>query len=109
MDAQRPFIASERPEPVSLNSVAEIAATNVNLYPNPAQNRTTLSYSLNSSSKVTLNIFDMNGRLISSLNKGNQSAGLHTQEISLNSLNKGIYMIQVVTNQTTQAAKLIVQ
>ena len=102
-------IASERPEPVSLNSVAEIAATNVNLYPNPAQNRTTLSYSLNSSSKVTLNIFDMNGRLISSLNKGNQSAGLHTQEISLNSLNKGIYMIQVVTNQTTQAAKLIVQ
>ena len=55
-------IASEKPEPVSLNSVEQTATTNVDLYPNPAQNQTTLSYTLSSSSNVTLNIFDMNGR-----------------------------------------------
>jgi hypothetical protein len=51
----------------------------------------------------------MNGRLISSLNKGSQRAGVHTQEISLNSLEKGVYMIQIITNQTSEAVKLIVQ
>jgi hypothetical protein len=102
-------IASEKPEPVSLNSVEQTATTNVDLYPNPAQNQTTLSYTLSSSSNVTLNIFDMNGRLISSLEKGRQAAGLHTQEISLSGLEKGVYMIQIITNQTSEAAKLIVQ
>lgn len=102
-------IAEERPEPVSLNSVEQLATTSFDLYPNPAQNRTTLSYSLNSASNVTLNIFDMNGRMISSLEKGRQSAGLHTQEISLTGLEKGVYMIQIITNSTSQAAKLIVQ
>ncbi len=102
-------ITENRPEPVSLNSVEQLATTNINLYPNPAQNRTTLSYSLQSSSNVVLNIFDMNGRLVSSLNKGSQRAGVHTQEISLNSLDKGVYMIQIITNQTSEAVKLIVQ
>ncbi len=102
-------VTEEHPEPVSLNTVEQLATTNVDLYPNPAQNRTTLSYTLSSSSNVTLNIFDMNGRLVSSLDKGNQGAGLHTQEISLNSLNKGVYMIQIITNQTSEAVKLIVQ
>ncbi len=102
-------VTEEHPEPVSLNTVEQLTTTNVDLYPNPAQNRTTLSYTLSSSSNVTLNIFDMNGRLVSSLNKGNQGAGLHTQEISLNSLNKGVYMIQIITNQTSEAVKLIVQ
>jgi hypothetical protein len=102
-------ITEERPEPVSLNSAEQIATTNIDLYPNPAQNQTTLSYSLNSSSNVTLNIFDMNGRLISSLDKGRQSAGLHTQEIALSGLDKGVYMIQIITNNATQSSKLIVQ
>ncbi len=102
-------ITEERPEPVSLNSAEQIATTNIDLYPNPAQNRTTLSYSLNSASNVTLNIFDMNGRLISSLDKGRQSAGLHTQEIALSGLDKGVYMIQIITNNATQSSKLIVQ
>lgn len=102
-------ITEERPEPVSLNSAEQIATTNIDLYPNPAQNRTTLSYSLNSSSNVTLNIFDMNGRLISSLEKGRQAAGLHTQEIALSGLDKGVYMIQIITNNATQSSKLIVQ
>lgn len=94
---------------VSLNTVEQLATTNINLYPNPAQNRTTLSYSLTSSSNVTLNIYDINGRLVSSLNKGNQSAGIHTQEISLTSLDKGVYMIQVISNATAETIKLIVQ
>ncbi len=102
-------ITEERPEAVSLNSAEQLATTSLDLYPNPAQNRTTLTYSLNSASNVTLNIFDMNGRLVSSLEKGRQSAGVHTQEIALSGLDKGVYMIQIITNNATQSAKLIVQ
>lgn len=83
--------------------------TSIRLYPNPADNRTTLNYTLSSSSRVTLNIFDMNGRLISTMDKGNQSAGSYTQIIDLNSLSKGVYMIQILTSNSVETAKLIVQ
>ena len=95
---------------VGLTDVKQQAGqTSIRLYPNPAANRTTLNYTLSSSSRVTLNIFDMNGRLISTMDKGNQSAGSYAQIIDLNSLSKGVYMIQILTSNSVETAKLIVQ
>lgn len=93
-------------------SVADVVLPEQNdlmLYPNPAANFTTMNYSLATSSSVVMNIFDMNGRLVSSLDKGTQSAGSHTQQIDLNAMQKGVYMIQIVTNGGVKTAKLIVQ
>ncbi|MGM9819204.1 MAG: T9SS type A sorting domain-containing protein [Candidatus Onthomorpha sp.] len=94
---------------VGLADVPAQAVAQMNLYPNPAANNTVLNYSLAVSSKVVMNIFDMNGRLVSSLDKGMQSAGSHSQIIDLRSMEKGVYMIQIVTNGAVKTAKLIVQ
>ena len=94
---------------VGLADMPAQTVAQMNLCPNPAANNTVLNYSLATSSKVVMNIFDMNGRLVSSLDKGMQSSGSHSQIIDLRSMEKGVYMIQVVTNGAVKTAKLIVQ
>ena len=94
---------------VGLGDVVADTKVQMNLYPNPANNSTVLNYSLNASSNVMMNIYDINGRLISSLDKGRQSSGTHTQVIDVRSMDKGVYMIQIITNNAVSTAKLIVQ
>lgn len=78
-------------------------------YPNPASNTTTLEYNLTQASQVTLQVYDMNSRLVSSLEKGRQSAGTHTQQINIQNLKAGIYMVRIITNNSTSTTKLIVR
>ncbi len=99
----------QEPVNVGLEDVASYGEASINLFPNPATNSTTLNYNLEVASKVVMNIYDMNGRLISSLDKGTQSAGSHSQIIDLRSMDKGVYMIQMLTKGSIKTIKLIVQ
>ncbi len=94
---------------VGLQDVVADAQTTVSLYPNPAANSTTLNYTLATSSNVTMVVYDVNGRQISLLNKGSQSAGVHSQKIDLRSMSKGVYVIKIMTDYSVSTAKLIVQ
>lgn len=97
------------PVNVGLDEVKVNGEASINLYPNPAANSTTLNYNLEVASNVVMNIYDMNGRLISTLDKGTQSAGSHSQIIDLRSMDKGVYMIQMLTKGSVNTVKLIVQ
>lgn len=97
------------PVNVGLDEVKVNGEASINLYPNPAANSTTLNYNLKVASNVVMNIYDMNGRLISTLDKGTQSAGSHSQIIDLRSMDKGVYMIQMLTKGSVNTVKLIVQ
>lgn len=99
----------QEPVNVGLDEVKVNGEASINLYPNPAANRTTLNYNLEVASNVVMNIYDMNGRLISTLDKGTQSAGSHSQIIDLRSMDKGVYMIQMLTKGSVNTVKLIVQ
>lgn len=88
--------------PTSLKSTLRI-------YPNPASSQTVIDYTLSNASNVTLQVYDMNGRMLSSLNKGRQSEGNHSIQMNCEGMNKGIYMVKIITGKTSSTAKLIVQ
>jgi hypothetical protein len=94
---------------VGLDEVVMDTKVQMNLFTNPAANTTVLNYSLATSSNVVMNIYDINGRLVSSLDKGRQSSGAHNQVIDVRSMQEGIYMIQLITNNAVSTAKLIVK
>tara|TARA_R110002124_G_scaffold154372_2_gene321375 strand:+ start:479 stop:3070 length:2592 start_codon:yes stop_codon:yes gene_type:complete len=83
----------ETPETVTLNQN----------YPNPFNPSTVISYTLKSSTNVTLNVYDITGRRVASLVNGRQAAG--AQEVSFNasSLASGVYIYRL---QTTDGASL---
>lgn len=79
------------------------------IFPNPATNQTTIQYSIDNTSNVTLMVYDMNGRLLSSLDKGRQAQGIHTIQMNCQGMNKGVYMVKIITGNTAKASKLIIQ
>src|SRR5690606_19548717 len=67
-------------------------------YPNPFNPATTISFSLASDSKVTLNVFDILGQEVPTLVNGTLSAAVHKLNFDAASMISGIY------NYTIEAA-----
>ena len=60
-------------------------------YPNPFNPSTKLSYKLQSASYVELSVFDITGKLVSTLVNKQQNAGIHETEFVANNLSSGVY------------------
>jgi len=81
--------------------------------PNPFSCFTSISYQLPIDDKVTLNVYDLSGRLIVTLIDEIQHAGIHTtywdgKDKSGKALSNGIYFYQVMTNLNRVTKKTIV-
>jgi hypothetical protein len=91
------------------NAILSNLQESLRIYPNPANVSASLNYTINKASDVLLQIYDMNGRLISSFSQGRKARGNYSVDINVQNLKSGIYMVRVVTNNSIQRAKLIVQ
>ncbi|CAN5388275.1 hypothetical protein BH10BAC1_BH10BAC1_06760 [soil metagenome] len=85
------------------------ASLEVVLFPNPASDNVQVNYTLTSDSDVTVSLYDVTGKLISSESKGEQAHGRHFAHINTSSLSKGFYTVKVVTANGQSTSKLIVR
>ena len=76
-------------------------------YPNPFNPRTSFSYSLKDAGWVTLNVYDLSGRLVSELAKGNQAVGKYTVTFDGSQLPSGIYFYRLNVNGFTASNKMM--
>lgn len=93
--------------PTAVQNVANVTG-NINLYPNPAKDETTLSFNLSASSEVQVNIVDALGRTIQVVAEGNMNAGSHTYKINTLSLANGIYNIAIHSESGMSTKRLSV-
>ncbi len=68
------------------------------VYPNPANDRVTLSIDMLNSAKAKIQVVDMLGREVVTLDNNNLSSGNNKIEINTSSLMSGTYFVRVVTN-----------
>ena len=92
---------------VADNSIQPTEYSLAQNYPNPFNPSTKISYSLPSSTKVNLKIFDATGREVESLVDGIQSAGNHEINFNAANLASGVYFYRIVTNNFVQSKKMI--
>merc|ERR1711974_213716 len=59
--------------------------------PNPFTANSIINYSLNEAANVSIDFVDVTGKLVKSINKGNQNAGDHVVTIDANEFAEGIY------------------
>lgn len=96
--------------PVSILDVKDNKeAQSLVIYPNPAVNEATISYTLNETSNVEFRMYDLNGREVSSFVSGVQAKGNHYQMIDVSKLQRGSYVVQMITKSNTISARLIVK
>jgi hypothetical protein len=77
-------------------------------YPNPLSSTTIINYQLPVESFVTLKVFDINQRLISTLVNTKQKAGKKSVEFNASSLPKGVYFYRIDAGKFSDAKKLII-
>ncbi len=79
----------------------------VSIHPNPFNSSTTVSYSLPQSQQLTVNLYDMSGRLIETLYDDFQARGHHSVVWDSREFGSGIYLVRVQTDKETEVAKLV--
>ncbi|MES2394941.1 MAG: N-acetylmuramoyl-L-alanine amidase [Bacteroidota bacterium] len=97
---------------ILLTSIDEqIAANGLSVYPNPFTNNTTITYQLNSTSKVDITLTDVLGKVIVLYANPDQAPGKH--EVLINStdlqLAKGMYFVKLETSMGRNFVKVIVK
>ena len=76
--------------------------------PNPANNMTSIKYELEHNATVAVNIYDVTGKLMSSRDMGEQSAGTYEMDYSLENLAAGVYYYSLTVDNTASAAMKMV-
>jgi hypothetical protein len=78
------------------------------LYPNPADNSTTVNVTLSNPQKISLEVYDVQGRLVKNVANERISEGTHQYPILLGDMADGVYYVKLITETSTYGKKLIV-
>lgn len=76
-------------------------------YPNPFNPATTIRYSVASSTKVNLEIYDILGRRVASLVNQTQQPGLYEVQFNGNKLASGVYLVYFKAGSYTKTHKIM--
>ena len=76
-------------------------------YPNPFNPVTTIEFGIPEQSHVSLQVFDMNGRLIETLISAELSSGFHQVQWNAENRSSGIYMLRIESAGQIQTQKLV--
>ena len=77
------------------------------LYPNPNNGNFTVQFNSNSSNEIKIGVVDMRGREVFS--KSYQNTGLFNQNLQLNNLQAGVYLVNVQDGNRKEVKKIIVE
>jgi hypothetical protein len=77
-------------------------------YPNPPRGTTTIAFALPVDEHVTLQVFDVAGRLIHTLMDEPQSAGYRTYELDTTNYRNGIYFYRMTAGSFVKANRFVI-
>jgi enterochelin esterase-like enzyme len=98
------------PGPVNIDSPTPSLPSSIELlgnYPNPFNPTTTIRFSLPNSSRASVSVYDLSGRLVSTLADEVFTAGGHTLEFDGTGLPSGIYFARLQTGEVGVTKKMV--
>lgn len=81
----------------------------VKMYPNPVNTFGTITYNLKDANTVSVKIFDIAGRLVSTVFEGAQEAGEQTLTFDATQLSSGVYFYTLQIGDLSTTSKMIVE
>ena len=89
-------------------SIEDFAFSGFNLYPNPSTGEFTLNLELINTEKVSVQLFDIRGRLINEKNYFNTNANF-SEKINFNNTAKGLYLVKITNGNKQTTRKLVIK
>jgi alpha-tubulin suppressor-like RCC1 family protein len=87
-------------EEITLNS------TNISVYPNPTNDIINVDYTLENSTKITIQITNIQGQIINEI-KIDRNSGTQTETIDLSNQSSGMYFITLTTENNSFTSKVV--
>lgn len=82
--------------------------TNLSVYPNPVRDISTIEFELENQTDVIINVYDINGRTVQSMNLQGMNAGINQVQINASNWNAGNYFVRLESATTVEVAKIVV-
>ncbi|TKJ39859.1 hypothetical protein CEE37_11315 [candidate division LCP-89 bacterium B3_LCP] len=79
----------------------------IGAYPNPFNPTTNISFALPADAKVLLSVYDVNGRLVTTLVDGHRNAGVHDVTFNASDLASGIYLYRLEAGEFNVTGKMV--
>jgi hypothetical protein len=89
-------------------SIKDAVFDDFNLFPNPSNGTISLSFATQQKNDVSVQLFDVSGRLIATKNYKNTST-YFTRNISFNVKSGGLYLLKINNNNTYTTKKLVIK
>lgn len=80
-----------------------------NVYPNPATDQTTISFTLSSPANVNLVIVDVTGRVVKQLANGHHAEGHYTYSVVVSQFPMGMYLCNLTANDLHLSKRMVKQ
>jgi hypothetical protein len=84
-----------------------LISEDVVVFPNPAADNATVSYTLNAESNVTIVVRDLSGKVVYTTESGLVGAGTYNTTIDMNTFAQGMYTVTLTANGAQTTQKLI--
>ena len=85
-----------------------VVTSNVALYPNPVQGQATISFTVNSKTNVSYQVYDLMGRMVKNATLGSYSEGEHEVNVDMSDLSAGSYIMRVNQGSNNSCVKFVV-
>ena len=97
------YLASSLTEAIALPEAFSLDRA----YPNPFNPVTTLSFAIPINAEVSLSIYNLQGREVSTLIDGNMDAGYHSVVWNADTYSSGVYFVKMVAGDFVSTQKLM--
>jgi hypothetical protein len=94
--------------PLSPAGIVEVnnSLESFGVYPNPFNTNTNVAFNLKKDENVTLNVYNMIGEKVYSLNNGMMTEGDHLIQINGSNLSTGLYLVTLTAGDYTATMKV---
>jgi len=82
---------------------------NITAYPNPFIDNANIAYTLTDGAKVSVEVYDMQGKQLTSLFEGNQNAGSYNISFNAKTVasNSGVYIVKMTVNGDVYSSEMV--
>ena len=84
------------------------ASIHLGIYPNPSNPAPVIQFTLNQTSRVEVQVYDILGRCVATLLDSQQSPGTHLVHFGTLNLASGVYFCRVLANHMSQVQKFLI-
>lgn len=88
---------------------AMVSESNINLYPNPSNGITQVSFELQNNSHIQIGVYNTLGQLVLPVTASNLESGINAVRFDTKTLAKGVYFVRVEGDNFSSSKKLIVE